>query len=440
MNLHVIQIDDLTIPTNRQRRSFPPEDLVKLADSISQNGLIQPPVVRTEKGRYILVAGERRIRAMAYVWQFGQSFKCGEYECKEGEVPCLFQGEMESLAAFEMELEENIRRADLTWQERAQATSQLYELRRLQAEKAGRPPPSVQDIADELRPEGYSEDSGSIFDATRKDIIVSKYLHDPDVAKAKSAEEGFKIIKRKEALRRSAELGDLVGKTFTSEVHKLLYGDCIELMGGLAAESFDVILTDPPYGINADQFGDSGGMTPGSHFYDDSFTAWTVLMQHFATASFRLAKPQAHTYVFCDIDNFGFLKNYMTKAGWKVFRTPFIWHNPSSMRAPWPEQGPQRKWQMCLYAIKGNRNVTRLYSDLIQCPSDENLNHPAQKPVALYQDLLRRSIQPGDSVLDPFCGTGTIFPAAHDLKCRATGIEIDPSAYGIAVKRLQELK
>jgi hypothetical protein len=36
-------------------------------------------------------------------------------------------------------------------------------------------------------------------------------------------------------------------------------------------------------------------------------------------------------------------------------------------------------------------------------------------------------------------GTGTIFPAAHELKCRATGIELDPQHYGTALKRLEAL-
>jgi DNA modification methylase len=129
----------------------------------------------------------------------------------------------------------------------------------------------------------------------------------------------------------------------------------------------------------------------------------------------------------------------MNEAGWKCFRTPIIWVNPTGMRAPWPEMGPQRKYQLCLYATKGDRRVTRLYSDVITANSDENLGHPAQKPVAVYEDLLRRSVHPGDVVLDPFCGSGTVFPAAHTFKCKAVGIEQDPAAYGIAVKRIEAL-
>ena len=140
------------------------------------------------------------------------------------------------------------------------------------------------------------------------------------------------------------------------------------------------------------------------------------------------------------MDNFVELRDAISDAGWNCFRTPLIWHNPSSQRAPWPQTGPHRRYQMCLYAIKGLRPILKSSSDLVTYASDENLNWAAQKPVDLYADFLSRSCRAGDSVLDPFAGSGTIFPAAHGLKVKATGIEINDVAYGIAVKRLSELK
>lgn len=434
--IHTVDIHELVVAPNRQRKEFKAEEIVKLANSISQVGLIHPVVIRRDdKNHLVLVAGERRIKAMLYVWNFGQKFKCGEQWFEDGQVPCIYQGEMDPIDAYEMELEENIRREDLSWQEKAQATRQLFELRSTQAERRGEAPPSVAEIAQEVR-----GDSGSAYNITREELIVSKNLDDPDVAKAKSANEAFKILKRKEELRKSAELGELVGKTFSADLHSLYHGDCLEILPVLSQESVDVILTDPPYGIDADKYGDSGGKTGGAHFYTDDFDTWSKLMQIVSIQLFKIAKPQAHAYLFCDIDNFVFLKSYMKAAGWRCFRTPIIWINPTAMRLPWPEHGPQRKYQICLFAIKGDRQVTRIYPDVVAAPSDENLNHQAQKPIALYQDLLKRSIRPGDVVLDPFCGTGTIFPAAHELKCKAIGIEVDPSAYGISVERLNSLK
>jgi DNA modification methylase len=203
---------------------------------------------------------------------------------------------------------------------------------------------------------------------------------------------------------------------------------------------FDVICSDPPYGINAQDFNDSGGKIPGQHLYDDSPTAWRRLMEPAAVLMARVTKPDAHAYLFCDVDMFVQLKIYMSMAGWDCFRTPLIWVNPGSFRAPWPEHGPQRKYQIILYARKGAKKVTRLYGDVLTYSQDENVGWAAQKPVALLQDLLRRSCNPGDSVLDPFSGSGSVFPAAHALRVRAYGIEQDPGAYAIAAKRIKELK
>lgn len=441
MNLHSIRFTDIIVPKNRQRKEFTPERVVELAGSISQFGLMNPVTVRKDENSkgYLLVAGERRMRALEYLWNFGEPVRCGEGKFPEGVVPCVYFGDLDPLVAKEMELEENIRRVDLTWQEKAAATSELMELRTQQAKVAEQPPPTVSSISSEIR-----GDSPSAFDKTRKELIVSKHLADPEVKKAATVDEAFKLLKRREELAKNAELAARIGVTFNSSVHTLRQGDCLELLPELSSDSFDVLLTDPPYGIDADKFGDSGGIAgagnAGSHFYDDSWTYWNKLAKFLAGESFRICKPQAHAYVFCDVDNFVLLKSFFQEAGWRVFRTPLVWVNPTSNRAPWPEHGPQRKYQVALFAVKGNRPVTKVMPDVLTYPSDENLNHQAQKPVGLYQDLLVRSVRPGDTVLDCFGGTGPILPAAHALKCRATYIERDPSAYGIAIERLGKLE
>ena len=436
MNLHTYPATDILISSDRQRKVFTPESIQELAASIAEVGLIHPIVVRkAADGTIQLVAGERRHKALDICWNFAQEVRCGTKVFPEGQVPCVWMGEIDPVLAFEIELEENIRRVDLDWKEKAAATRQLYELRRLQADRKGTPTPTPATIAVEVS--GSSD--GQYQENIRQDLILSQHLENPVVAAAKSRKEAFKALKRDEENKRHAELGRSVGATFTASMHTLLQGDCLTLMKELPNDSFDVICTDPPYGIDAQDFGDSDGKAQ-PHFYDDSYGTWRLLISGFASESFRLGKPEAHLYCFCDIDRFGELKETLAGAGWSVFRTPLIAVNPTAMRTPWVDGGPQRKYQLCLYARKGNKPVTRIYGDVLTYPSDTNLGHQAQKPVALYGDLLRRSIRPGDSVLDPFCGTGTIFPACHDLKCKATGIELDPAAAGIAAKRLAGLK
>lgn len=431
-----VRYKDILIPEGRQRREHKSEHIVDLANSIMRSSLLHPPIVRVnEQGQMLLVGGECRMKAIDYLWNMGGKLRYANTEFAEGELPVSDIGELDPVDAYEAELEENIRRLDLSWQDRADATAKLFDLRSLQAKEGRRPVPTVASISAEVR-----GDSHGAQHTTRKELLVSRHLHDEDVAKAKSVDEAFKILKRKEELTRSAELAVQVGKTFSAADHTLLQGDCEGIMPNLPAESFDVILTDPPYGIGAQDFNDSGKLTSGTHFYDDSPEMFEKYAPDWLIHCYRVAKPQAHLYWFCDIQWFERLKGWATASGWKVFRTPIIWINPTAMRAPWPDQGPQRKWQMILYAVKGDKKCNRLAPDFIVFPSDKNLNHHAQKPVSLYSDLLRRSCRPGDSVIDPFCGSGPIFPAAHALKVRATGIELDPSAAGIAAARLKDLK
>ena len=202
---------------------------------------------------------------------------------------------------------------------------------------------------------------------------------------------------------------------------------------------YDVILTDPPYGMGADTFGDSGGLAEGAHGYKDDYETFLGCAASIAAEGFRITKPQAHLYCFCDFDKFSQLKALCIEAGWSVFRTPLVWYKKSGMRAPWPLEGPQRKYECILYAVKGKRPVLKMLGDVLDYGPDMNLGHAAQKPVALLQDLLSRSCLPGHAVLDPFCGSGSVFEAAHALKVRATGVELDTASYAIAMKRIQAL-
>ena len=101
---------------------------------------------------------------------------------------------------------------------------------------------------------------------------------------------------------------------------------------------------------------------------------------------------------------------------------------------------PRRQWELVLYAIKGNKTTTHIYPDVIPCTADKNMSHGAlKKPVALFQNLLQRSVKAGDVVFDGFAGSGTIFGSrAH--KCQAIACELNPEYYGMAMKRLQALK
>jgi DNA modification methylase len=393
--------------------------------------------VREEEDKTLtLVAGERRMRAITDLWMLGGTFKYNDEPVPEGMIPYVTLGQLSPLEAEEAELEENLHRKDLTWQESAAAKAKLHRIRSAQAQAEGRIH-TVADTAMELK----GRSNGSFQENLRKDIIVSRHLDNPEVAKAKTADEAFKILKRQEIAQKNVELAKTAGKTFNSSIHQVHNTDCLSWMTASDPEQFDVILTDPPYGMGADSFGDGGGgrLANNTHQYKDDYESWKALMLQWCPLAFKVAKAQAHAYVFCDIANFHELGQMMKAAGWYVFRTPFICTKPGSGRVPLPDEGPRRQYEVLLYAIKGHKKTTAIYSDVITTTADAGLQHGAQKPVALFENLLQRSVRPGDTVLDSFAGSGTILPAAHRFQCKAVAIEMNPEYYGICLKRAQNL-
>jgi len=431
-----IEISLVRIPENRQRRLFDAAKLHEFSDGISRRGLLHPVILRKEGDSFLLVAGERRLRACTDLADLGQEIRHDGQPVPLGHIPYTLLEELDPIAYEEAELEENIHREDLTWQEQAAAVSRLSSLRTRIATAAGEAPPTVAAIALEVR--GSSE--GVNQETTRREIIVARHLDNPEVRGAKTVDEAFKVLKKQEAATKARDLGERVGRTFTADEHRALNEDSLAWMRQCPAESFDVILTDPPYGMGADEFGDSGGLAAGAHGYKDDEDNALRCYSTLAIEGFRITKSQAHLYAFCDIDLFPRLKSLFLEAGWWVFRTPLIWLKRAGSRAPWPENGPQRKYETILYCVKGKRTTLKMAGDVLDFPADSNIGHAAQKPVALYEELLRRSALPGNAILDPFMGTGTIFPAAHALKCRATGVELDQAFYGLAVGRIEQLK
>ncbi len=437
--MKLLPIDQIVIAPNRQRREFDPAALQELVESISKHGLLHPIVLRIEGDSYVLVSGERRLRALADMVDLGYQLRCDDTNVEAGLVPYTYLGELEPLAAEEAEYEENVRRNDYTWAERAAATERLSDIRRRISERDGTAAPTTASLAAEVR--DVSANRGYPVEQTRRELIVAQHLDDPDVSGAKTLDDAFKVLRRKETTAKNLALGLEVGKSFSSASHTALNEHAIKWLVNSPSERFDVICTDPPYGMGASDFGDSGGIggIQGGHAYTDSEENFIELMVAFARESFRVAKPQAHLYVFCDVDKFHWLRSEFAANGWETFRTPLIFHKPNAARAPWPDGGPQRQYDLILYARKGKKLVNSLRPDVLIYKPDPQLDHHAQKPVALFEDLLRRSVSPSDFVLDPFAGTGPIFPAAHNLKCRATGIELDPAFYGICLKRLAAL-
>ena len=84
--------------------------------------------------------------------------------------------------------------------------------------------------------------------------------------------------------------------------------------------------------------------------------------------------------------------------------------------------------------------IQNLWTDIpeINSRADERLGYPTQKPLALLERIIEASSNPGDVVLDPFCGCGTAVHAAQKLERRWIGIDITHLAIALIEKRLKD--
>jgi len=92
--MNTCKLSQLVILDNRQRQEFEPNALMELTESIRDNGLMHAPVVRLYNDELVLVAGERRIKAMQDLWALGEEVRYDGRVIPEGYIPYTPLGEL----------------------------------------------------------------------------------------------------------------------------------------------------------------------------------------------------------------------------------------------------------------------------------------------------------------------------------------------------------
>lgn len=423
----------------RQRREIPKSSLDELRASILENSLLHAPVVQEVNGKYILVAGERRLRAIDLIAEAGQTFTHHKIDFPPYTMPVTLLDEaINDIKRQEIELAENVDRLELPWQDRVAALAYIHNMR-----KANNPNQTISDTARAVIAERVAELTGgsaaesTMFRTIRQATIINEHLQNPEIAKARNATEAFNIIVGNQQRAFEAELikrGQR--KVTTIEVR---HGSALEILPKLESGQFDTIIADPPYGIGVD----SGGFrqrTVVHHNYEDTPDTAKTLISCILAEGFRICKPRANLFIFCDIDLFVWLKESAARAGWDPFRTPITWlKSDSEGMAPWGREGFRRTTEWIFFARKGQKGLIHSPVDVLRhnrVARDEREYGP-EKPVSLLKELLAASTLPGDYILDPCCGSGSSLVAARELNMKAMGIEIDQKAYNLSLVKSQ---
>lgn len=189
-------------------------------------------------------------------------------------------------------------------------------------------------------------------------------------------------------------------------LERVVEGDCVEYMRSLPAESVDLILTDPPYGMAYQ----SNHRTASPQFAaienDATFdAAWQL---EWMREAFRVLKPDRHFYCFCSDHHLGEFRSTATAAGFNVKRT-LVWVKDASGMGDL--QGDYAPFtEFVVFAHKGRRPLMAgRPGNVIEArrvaPGD--MRHPTEKPIRVLRPLVANSTQPGEVVLDPFSGSGS---------------------------------
>jgi DNA modification methylase len=431
--MNTIPIDSILIPEDRQRKDFDPEALAELRTSIFENELIHALVLQPD-GK-TLVAGERRLRALLEDESDWTLVYNGE-TLTPRHVPFTTTSSSDPLSLAAIELEENIRRVDLNWQERSDAEAKLHKIR---IEQHGEYDPksnpngwSIAKTAKEVDPK--SKGSGRAHKELAENLELAKHLDDPEIAKIKDKREALKAVRNK---KKTLERASLNLEAFDQDDDFQLYiGDVIDELSKLPDESIDVFLSDPPYGRN---FHHDKLWSGQRRDFNDSPKAYRALMEELLPLLGKKLKPQAHVYLFCDIFHFDWLRSELMLAGVKPWRHPIIWDKAHMGSYAEIDYGPRHCYDYVLFGNKGKREMAKHDRDVISgiLPVEEK-DHPDAKPPELFRNLLLRSAHPGDHVVDGFAGAGTIFRAARGLSLKVSAIEQDEQWRGTINRAMVE--
>lgn len=437
MQIAILPLADIVVKEDRQRQVFDKDALLALALDIRKNGILQPSGIDTldTKG---LVYGERRLRACRALAAKGEAIRFNGELLPVGHAPFINCATVDPLELEELELAENAVRQDLTWQENTRAISRIKEI--LEARKR-RDLPEGSDALQEIEvpvaeiAAAAKTSLKTVYEA----IDVTEHLDDPDVAKAKTKKEAQKIIAKKKTAEHRAQVA--ASTVVSSSDHKIYQGDCRDVVKQLPDKLFTAIVTDPPYGIDMHKDQSWDGTW---HEYDDTEAYCFNLIGTLLPEWDRVTADQAHVYIFCDFSKFDAIKSIVEdyrRDGEQVFDVmyfPFIWDKGNVASYPRPEHWPRKSYECILYAIKGGHKQAALDLAVINVPQLQNQEHPAGKPLELYERLVLRSTLAGDAVLDCFAGQGNLLRACRKGKRKSVSIELSDTYYPLLVEAYNE--
>ncbi len=213
--------------------------------------------------------------------------------------------------------------------------------------------------------------------------------------------------------------------------HQVIEGDCLEVLKSLPTGCVDAVVTDPPYGV---------GLTAKQHkWFEAKGTGYAAAFKDDREYVRSLVLPcieECRRISGCVIVTPGAmcLWEYPEPDGWGV-----IFNKSGTGIGPWGFQcaHPVIYYGKCPYTAAGLGNRPSSWEQPANDYADK-CGHPCPKPIGMATWLVERGSLRDQTILDPFCGSGTTGVACVQTGRRFIGIEIEPKYVKIARRRIAD--
>lgn len=236
-----------------------------------------------------------------------------------------------------------------------------------------------------------------------------------------------------------------------AEAISIRCGDALELFQAIPDASIPLIIADPPYNL---------GKNYGNNHDNKNFTAYLDFSRQWLNEAKRVLAPHGTLYVFMGVRFISYLYDILARDLAMHFNSWIVWHYTQGIGK---RKGFSPRHDDILMFNKSDTFTFNL--DAVRVPqkyyrSRNNMRganpgdvwefshvhyshanrqkHPTQKPEGLIERMVLASSQQGDSVLDPFAGSGTTLRVCQQLQRACIGFELNPDYIGLMEERLAQ--
>jgi DNA modification methylase len=211
----------------------------------------------------------------------------------------------------------------------------------------------------------------------------------------------------------------------------IIHGDSLQLLPTLEKNSFDLLLSDPPYGMDF-----KSGWNNQEKITNDKIEDTINLFENILRESVPLLKDDAHFYLFGNIDYLPQIKPIIEK--YLNLKNILIWDRRVIGMGDLKTYGfsydivyfgYNKKWK----DLNGTRERDILQFNRVTPAANI---HPTEKPIDLLEYLIKKSTKENDKILEPFAGGGSTLIACKNTNRLATGIEIEEQYFNLIKKRI----